>query len=132
MYKIDFRVYYQDTDASGIVYHSNYLKYAERARTEWLIQNGFSEKDLKKRAIGFVVKEAFLDYKSPAFYEDILTVTVQPVDVKNASMDIEQSIYRGTTLLVHIRVKIVVIHPKTLKPLRIPEDIKKVFYEKEQ
>ena len=132
MYKIDFRVYYQDTDASGIVYHSNYLKYAERARTEWLIQNGFSEKDLKKRAIGFVVKEAFLDYKSPAFYEDILTVTVQPVNVKNASMDIEQSIYRGTTLLVHIRVKIVVIHPKTLKPLRIPEDIKKVFYEKEQ
>ena len=131
MYKIDFRVYYQDTDASGIVYHSNYLKYAERARTEWLIKHGFSEKDLKKRAIGFVVKEAYLDYKSPAFYEDILTVTVQPILVKNASMEIEQSIYRGSTLLVFIRVKIVLIDPKTLKPLRIPEDIKSVFYEKE-
>ena len=131
MYKIDFRVYYQDTDASGIVYHSNYLKYAERARTEWLIKHGFSEKDLKKRAIGFVVKEAYLDYESPAFYEDILTVTVQPILVKNASMEIEQSIYRGSTLLVFIRVKIVLIDPKTLKPLRIPEDIKSVFYEKE-
>ena len=127
IHKIDLRIYYQDTDAGGIVYHSNYLDYAERARSEFLRDVGLPVNDLLERDVAFVIKKAELTYKSPARLDDLLTVHTSIGDIKGASMIMNQTIKRGETDLVEIVLQVVFVSPKTMAPIRIPADLKEKF-----
>lgn len=127
IHKMDLRIYYQDTDAGGIVYHSNYLDYAERARSEFLRDIGLPVNDLLARGVAFVIKQATLDFKAPAKLEDLLTVRTHIGEIKNASMIMNQSIYRETAELVRITLQVVFVNPTNMAPIRIPADLKEKF-----
>ena len=127
IHKMDLRIYYQDTDAGGIVYHSNYLDYAERARSEFLRDVGLPVNDLLERDVAFVIKKAELTYKSPARLDDLLTVHTSIGEIKGASMIMNQTIKRGETDLVEIVLQVVFVSPKTMAPIRIPTDLKEKF-----
>lgn len=127
IHQMNLRIYYKDTDAGGIVYHSNYLEYAERARTEFLHDIGLSNIDLMERDIAFIIKRAEIDYKSPARMEDVLTVHTRIGEIKNASMIMLQTVKRGDQELVDLKIMVVFINPKTMTPVRIPADLKEKF-----
>lgn len=133
IHKMTFHIYYQDTDAGGIVYHSNYLNYAERARSELLFDMGLSNTALIQQNIAFVLRRVEIDYRRPARLDDLITVETVVVDMKNASMEMEQTFYRGDETLVVIRLQLAFVNPQTLRPIRIPENIKTLFlkYNKE-
>ncbi len=124
---MNFHIYYQDTDAGGIVYHSNYLDYAERARSELLFDMGLSNTALVKQGIAFVLRRAELDYRRPARLDDMITVETVVCDIKNASMEMEQTFYRGDEILVVVRLQLAFVNPETLRPIRMAEPLKELF-----
>ena len=124
------RVYYEDTDAGGIVYHSQYLNFAERARTELVREMGISQRVLLEEGEGtaFAVRSATLDFLRPAKLDDLLTVETEVTAMGGASVELRQTIKRegDATELVRIAVRLGYI---TLsgKPARIPAGIKDMF-----
>lgn len=126
-FKTSYRVFYEDTDAAGVVYHANYLKFAERARTEWLNFLGFSQHELMlKEKVVFPVYELSIKYLKPAFLDNILEVVVDLIEVKNVTMKFSQKIFHKKELLATLEVSIACcdINKKLIK---FPEEIKKVF-----
>lgn len=118
------RVYYEDTDAEGVVYYANYLKFYERARTEWLRSLGISQEILKNRHnIIFMVKNVSLDYRRPALLDDELTVTAGVAQLKGASMLFEHTVLRDGDELNKCSVTIVCVDGKTIRPTAIPDEI---------
>ncbi|MEY4764139.1 MAG: hypothetical protein RI907_812 [Pseudomonadota bacterium] len=121
------RIYWEDTDAGGIVFYGNYLKFMERARTEWLAALGFGQEQMRTSGEGmFVVAETRLKYHQPARLDDRLTVTVQLLERGRASMLFRQAVWRDETLLTdgEIRIGWVQKWPDgRLKPGRIPAAI---------
>src|SRR5262249_38681983 len=113
-----------DTDAGGIVYYANYLKFFERARTEWLRGLGIDQRDLRERegAI-FIVSQAALRYHRPARLDDLLEVTVAVRDAARPSLDLHQRALRGSELLAEGEVRIACVDLPTFKPRRIPPHI---------
>jgi len=128
-HQMKIRIYYQDTDAGGIVYHSNYLDFAERARTEMIYEMGISNKILLERGIAFVIRHAELEYLAPARLEDELTLITQVDEIKNASMHLTQTFYRDNQKLVIVRLQAAFINPNTIRPVRLPADFKALFEE---
>lgn len=123
-FSFPIRVYYEDTDAGGIVYYANYLKFAERARTEFLRHLGVDQIDmLKNQGIGFVVRECHIRYKSPAKLDDALNITCKIAELKNVSVKMEQKLYRGDTVLAEIEIMLVFLSLATMRPTKIPENI---------
>jgi len=121
------RVYYEDTDAGGIVYYANYLKFAERARTELLRQTGRQQFDLlREQGIGFTVRSCRADYLAPARLDDILEVRSTVSEVLGASMRMSQGIWRGSRLLCDLRLRIAVMN-RDGRPTRIPMDIRRAL-----
>ena len=117
------RVYYEDTDAAGIVYYANYLKFAERARTEWLREKGIEQDALmREQCIGFVVKRVECDYISPARLDDLLTIQSTVQDVRKVGLTMQQSVLRNDVLLAKLRVDIVCIDRKG-KPTALPQHL---------
>ena len=115
------RVYYEDTDAAGVVYYANYLKYMERARTEWLRDAGFDQRDLAERhRVIFVVRSAAIDYLAPARFDDELQVTLELIKVGAGQIDLAQRVLRGDALLAKAAVKIACVAAHTMRPTRIP------------
>ena len=122
------RIYYEDTDSGGVVYHSNYLKYMERARTEWLRSLGIDQVELKKIfSVMFVVKELAIKYLKPAKFDDEIIVQTKVTDNKNCSLNLTQKIIRNREVLTDSVVEIVCINANLFKPTRIPHDVKKVM-----
>jgi len=118
------RVYYEDTDAGGIVYYVNYLKFAERARTEMLRLTGREQFDmLQDEGIGFTVRSCQVDYLAPARLDDALEVHSTVNEVQGASMRMSQRIYRGNQLLCDLRFRIAVMN-RDGRPARMPKDIR--------
>ncbi len=121
------RVYYEDTDSGGVVYYANYLKFMERARTEWLRELGY-EQDvlLQEYSLVFVVRSVQIDYLQPARFNDALTVTVQVAELGGASIKLEQLIRRANTheALCQAVVKIVCVNTISFKPVAIPQKLK--------
>lgn len=114
------RVYYEDTDAGGVVYYANYLRFLERARTEWLRSLGFEQaKLLRDFGVIFVVKRVAIEYLQPARFDDALTVTVQLSSMKHASLDLSQSVLREVPL-IEAQVVIACVDPTRFKPARLP------------
>jgi acyl-CoA thioester hydrolase len=118
------RVYWEDTDAGGIVFYANYLKFFERARTEWLRSLGVAQSTLKSEEGGmFVVSETSVRYLQPAGLDDELLVTAQLQVSGRASLIIAQQARRGDTLLCEGTIRIGWVDAGTLRPARIPEAI---------
>ncbi len=120
----NLRVYWEDTDAGGVVFYANYLKFFERARTEWLRALGFGQQTLAESSGAiFVVSEARLRYRAPARLDDALRITVSPVRLGAASFVIDQQAWRDNTLLCDGTVHIACVDRGTFRPRRIPNDI---------
>jgi acyl-CoA thioester hydrolase len=123
------RVYWEDTDAAGVVFYANYLKFFERARTEWLRSLGFEQQRmLKDTGAMFVVASTTVRYLRPARLDDLLDITVLLRDAGLVSMNIEQQIWRSTTardseLLAESTIRIGCVESGTFKPRRIPSAI---------
>lgn len=115
------RVYYEDTDAAKLVYYANYLKFMERARTEWLRFLGFEQRPLKQEyGVVFVVRQAYIDFLKPAFFDDVLLVSVDMTKVGKASIELNQQVIRNTDVLCSARIKLACINVDTLHPQAIP------------
>jgi acyl-CoA thioester hydrolase len=123
------RVYYEDTDFSGIVYHANYLRFMERGRTNFLRLLGADQRALLEEAakeapgFAFVVRSMTIDFLSPARMDDVLTVTTVPAEVKGASITLAQKVARGDEILVEAQVRVAFVAggkaQRIPKPLRI-------------
>ena len=120
------RVYYEDTDSGGVVYYANYLKFMERARTEWLRALGFEQDELiRDRQLIFAVRGLQLDYFSPARFNDQLNVSVVLMKAGRASLTLDQEVHRvgSDKPLCAGCVKIACLDSETFKPRPIPQDI---------
>ena len=122
------RVYWEDTDGGGIVYYANYLRFLERARTEWLRSLGHSQQELARTpGILFAVAGLSVEYRRPARLEDELIITCEPLRERGTVMRFLQRIYRGSAphavdnLLVEADVRVVCVDRLTLKPKRLPD-----------
>jgi acyl-CoA thioester hydrolase len=121
---LEIRVYWEDIDAGGVVYYANYLKFFERARTEWLRKRGLEQGELMAREdCIFVVADVHLQYRVPARLDDLLTVTVEITEQGLASMQLLQQAWRDGTLLAVGRVRIGCVRASTLRPCRIPAQV---------
>ena len=118
------RVYWEDTDAGGIVFYANYLKFFERARTEWLRSRGVQQQALRV-ATGaiFVVVDTQLRFLRPARLDDLLDVTALPTETGRASMRIAQQAWRGAELLAEGDIRIGCVDAATLRPRRFPDPL---------
>lgn len=127
---LPIRIYYQDTDASGIVYHAQYLHFFERARTEFLRCIGISQKTLDRSDpdsyAAFAVRDMQLDFLRPAQLDDSLVVKTWLASLKGASCSIEQEIWRDQDTLVTASLRIVFLSVD-LKPKRVPEHMQRLF-----
>jgi acyl-CoA thioester hydrolase len=118
------RVYYEDTDAGGIVFYANYLKFFERARTEWLRAIDVHQHALREQhGAVFVVKSAAIDYHAPAKLDDEITLTLRIEKLGRASVQFLQEAYCGAALLASARVKVGCVDPAALKPRPLPADV---------
>ena len=117
------RVYWEDTDGGGIVYYANYLRFLERARTEWLRSLGFSQLQLAEEpGVLFAVVSLNIEYRRPAKLDDELVTTCEPVMEGSASLRFAQRIFRGANeLLVEASVRVACIDARTLRPKRLPD-----------
>lgn len=115
------RVYYEDTDAGGIVFYANYLKFFERARTEWLRAAGIGQQDLiASDNAGFVVKSATIDYHAPARLDDEITLTLTIEKLGRASVQFAQKAYKGDLLLAEASVKVGCVDLASVRPRSLP------------
>ncbi|MEY3884340.1 MAG: hypothetical protein RIS87_115 [Pseudomonadota bacterium] len=122
------RVYYEDTDSGGVVYHANYLNFMERARTEWLRALGFEQTELKT-ALGiiFVVHSMTLGFKSPAHFNDMLAVNSQCIKMGYGSMEFLQTITRNEQVLLEATVKLACVDTVNFRPTGIPNAVKQAI-----
>ena len=127
------RVYYEDTDTGGVVYYANYLKFMERARTEWLRSFGFEQDDLiKNEKMIFAVRSVQVDYLKPALFNESLEVTVSIASAGRASVVFDQEILRLNQegqheVLSRGKVKLACLHSESLRPRPIPDPIAEVI-----
>ncbi|MGH8261329.1 MAG: tol-pal system-associated acyl-CoA thioesterase, partial [Steroidobacteraceae bacterium] len=118
------RVYWEDTDGGGVVYHANYLRFLERARTEWLRAAGFSQQALADRqGLVFAVTDVEVSYRRPARLDDELLITCEPQPSGPASLSFAQRVLRrdGDELLVEAQVRIACVDARTFRPRRLPQ-----------
>jgi acyl-CoA thioester hydrolase len=119
------RVYYEDTDGGGVVYHANYLKFMERARTEWLRHLGFEQNHLRiDPGVLFVVREVRLKYKKPACFNDTLNVVTELSSSGRSLLEFRQTILRGEEVLTDATVEVVCVDAERFKPVTIPPSIR--------
>lgn len=119
-----YRVYWEDTDAGGVVYHARYLQFLERARSDWLASLGVSQTELRReRGLVFAVTHMEIDFRKPARLEDELAVSVRVQSVGRARMDFTQQIRRGDDLLIEASVRAACLDAERFAPARMPEEI---------
>lgn len=118
------RVYWEDTDAAGIVFYANYLKYFERARSEWLRSFGFGQEGLRSgEGIAFVVTETSVRYRRPARLDDMISISVEVRHRGQASLAVFQQAWRESELLAEGTIRIGCVDLGTFRPRRFPNDI---------
>ncbi|MDA0781195.1 MAG: tol-pal system-associated acyl-CoA thioesterase [Rickettsiales bacterium] len=127
MHEISYRIYYEDTDSGGVVYHANYLKFAERARTDFLRSIGITQSTLaKEQGILFVVRHIEMDLLKGAKLDDMLNIKTNIDKMSGASMVMNQTISAYENLLCKITVKVACVN-SDIAPVRIPKEIKERF-----
>jgi acyl-CoA thioester hydrolase len=122
------RVYWEDTDAGGVVYYANYLKFLERARTEWLRRLGIHQTELAAtEGVIFVVRRVEADYLRPARFDDSLSVACRLREIGRASLEMEQAVTRGEEILLTARVKVACVGTESFRPAKIPDHVFEKF-----
>ncbi|MCL2523581.1 MAG: tol-pal system-associated acyl-CoA thioesterase [Betaproteobacteria bacterium] len=123
-FTLPVRVYYEDTDAGGVVYYANYLRFFERCRTEWMRQIGYDQSALAVEAgIGFVARKASCEYRRPARLDDCLTVGLEVEKLTPVRIVFRQQVRRGDEELVVGSVEIACVNMTTMRPAPIPDDL---------
>ncbi|MBN8713115.1 MAG: tol-pal system-associated acyl-CoA thioesterase [Xanthomonadales bacterium] len=119
------RVYWEDTDAGGVVYHASYLRFLERARTEWLRARGVDQIGLKReRGLAFLVRDMQLDFRHPALLDDELAITLTVTQCRAASILFAQTVVRADGIcLVQANVRVACVDMQRMRPAPIPEDL---------
>ena len=127
-FSLPLRVYYQDTDSGGVVFHGNYLHFFERARTEWLRALGFDVRTLAAQdGLLFIVREVRVNYMRPAFVDDLLTATVELEHLGRAQFTLGQRVLRDEELLVQGSINLACVTTDGLKPVRVPPRVHAVL-----
>ena len=128
------RVYYEDTDSGGVVYHSNYLNFMERARTEWLRALGFEQTQLKdQHGLIIVIHSLSMQFKKPAYFNDMLAVRCELSELGRSSLIMQQSISRDGLVLIEAQVKAAFVDAVSFKPIAVPDEMRhKIQLEKPQ
>ena len=123
IFSLPVRVYFQDTDAGGVVYHASYVNFMERARTEWLRERyGYSNAGLMKEfGVVFVVRSLKLNYFKPALLDDLLSVSAQIKDTGRSRLNLLQNVQRGDEVLTEGEVHLVCVSVGNFKPVSVPE-----------
>ena len=125
VFQITVRVYYEDTDAGGVVYHSNYLNFMERARSEWLRNLGYEQDVLiQQQQTLFAVKTMTIDFIAPARFNDVLTINTTVDKYTGASISFSQNVQKEAAVLATAQVQVVCLDSNTFKPKRIHSSIK--------
>ena len=118
------RIYYEDTDAGGVVYHTNYIKFMERARTEWLRSLGFEQDELRdNHGVIFAVRSVQVDYNFPAKFNDELMVSSEVIKFGKASITIEQQVKRKDNILCKGIIKVAILDNKSFRPKAMPDTL---------
>jgi acyl-CoA thioester hydrolase len=125
--RLQIRIYYEDTDFSGVVYHASYLRFLERGRTELLRAQGADQGDLHEDGAGvaFVVRKMTIDWLKPARMDDMVEVATEPQDVRGASMTLRQTVSRGADMLVEATVMVACV--KNGRAVRIPDSLRRII-----
>lgn len=126
-HKLNVRVYYEDTDFGGIVYYANYLKFIERARTEWVRELGIDQIAMKAEGVVFAVRRVEADYLRPAKYDDQLEVTTRLETITGARMIVWQEVLREGEILFQARVTIVAVQ-ESGAPARLPAGLRRQLH----
>lgn len=122
------RVYYENTDAGGVVYHSEYLKFFERARTEWLRSLGFEQPELRSRdGVIFVVRSMQIKYVQPARFNELLVVSSRLAELGRSRFVFEQKLLRGEEMLNQAKVEVACVAESTFRPTALPTHIRQQF-----
>lgn len=131
-FRLPVRIYYEDTDAGGVVYYANYLKYAERARTEFLRFLGFEQReDLESEGrFAFMIRKAEVEYLKPSRLDDLIEVCCEVENIKGATVEMNQEILCKDETRVKIKVTAVYINLDKMRPTRVPEEMAAKFIEK--
>ena len=124
---LPIRVYYEDTDMAGIVYYANYLRYIERARSDWVRGLGIDQNAMKAQGLVFAVRRVEADYLLPARLDDSLVVETEVIQVTGARLVMDQVVRRGEDRLFHAIVTVVVI-ADTGQPARMPANIRHMLH----
>jgi acyl-CoA thioester hydrolase len=123
-HQILVRIYWEDTDAGGVVYYANYLKYLERCRTEWLRYLGIDQRRLRaERQLQFAVISVAIDYLRPAVLNDEILVTAELLRLTGATISFKQTVMRGDLQLIDASTRVACLDSGTLKPRAIPKDL---------
>ena len=122
-FRIEVRVYYEDTDAAGIVYYANYLRFIERGRTELLRTLGHDQNALMKEGIAFAVRSANVEFLKPARLDDLLTVETGIASLGRAQVTFAQRIRRDHELLLDAKIRVACIDPVRGKPIAMPRSL---------
>ena len=118
------RGYYEDSDAAGVVYYANYLKFMERARTEWLRALGFEQTALsREHGVVFVVRALTIEFLQPARFDDRLEIAVEFTGARGSLIELAQAVRRGEETLVTASVKVACVNTRSFKPVRIPKPV---------
>ncbi len=127
-FETKFRVYYEDTDAGGIVYHANYLKFMERCRCDWLMSLGFNVAELEQnQGFVFVVREADLVFERPARLFDELRVTAEVLQVGKVKLVLNQAVYNGDTKLCQARIKLAALDSTSFTLCAMPSSLRQAM-----
>ncbi|MDG2089370.1 MAG: tol-pal system-associated acyl-CoA thioesterase [Arenicellaceae bacterium] len=124
MHEFTLRVFFEDTDATGVVYHANYVKYMERCRSDWLEVIGWNVRRVNEQfAIAFAVSKLSVQYLQPARLNDVLIVKVELTRLGAASFSFAQEVWRENDLLCRGELKIACVNDQTFKPIQVPRPI---------
>lgn len=122
MFSLPLRIYWEDTDAGGVVYHAQYVAFCERARSEWMRHRGFGQVDVRERfGVVFAVRAMQMDFRAPARLDDAVTVTARLAECRGASAVFAQDVRRDGEALVTARVRVASLDAATFRPRAIPD-----------
>jgi len=123
-FQIVQRIYWEDTDAGGVVYYANYLKFMERCRTEWLRHLGVNQQELRlRRRLQFAIASVAVDFLQPAVLDDEITVTAELQRLGGATIEFKQTIWRANVQLIDAGTRVACLDSDSLKPRAIPKDL---------
>ena len=124
MHEYSLRVFFEDTDATGVVYHANYVKYMERCRSDWLDAIGWNVRRVNEEfAIAFAVSNLSVQYVQPARLNDFLRVKIELVRLGAASLSFAQEVWRENDLLCRGEIKVACLNAQTFKPVKVPQHL---------